>query len=759
MNESPTITSEQRPAAELIFGSAGFIVLDIVEPARGGSPVYLHCGGTAGNVAIILSALGWDSYPFGRFPRDDPGWGILANDLQRFGVHTDFMHLTPTAPLAMLVQRKRSDGSDRPLFTFRCPRCNSRWRGWSPLTNDSATNALGSLPRFGVYLIDRYTPGNLTLALQAKADGALIAFEPSSLNRRNRADAARFRKALEIADIVKYAADRIGDLGDDDFPRAPLLEIQTRGKEGLRYRRRLHPRTMSSWMVLDAPDVPDVRDTCGAGDWLTAVLLNHLGRCGRSALDELAARGFQEILTAGQAVGAWACRHVGARGCMYGDPHSLEDYVTEQTGRRYALTFGGRPEPPQSRDTTLEDAMREFCPICRGDWLKPATVRPEGDFGKWQLIGRPGYAGKNAAARQKELARQYGPGNWRIAYKWRNSIITRQEALQLYADAYTAYLAAEPAVLDWLVNTASDVYDISPSDVDSGTDFSIQTASATHLQDIAVRIAVERLGRGFNGGDLLQIRGPKSAGRHLSPGVVPFHRPDDIVKPELGGWWKKGTIESFWQSNKYLQVRQWRSRILVFGGSFNPIHSGHLDLARFARDSWGFDRVIFVPNGDSYRKKTLAGTPARIRLEMVEAAIRDEPAMEVLDVEVRDETAVRTPITMRELSEQYPDSQLVLYRGLDALHRTHRRCFALGNLFVLVLDRKGFKGTFEQVVARHRKLEPVRERLIYMADAFVNDLSSTQVRNAVSEGNPVTGMVSPAVEKLIEKHGLYVSGS
>ncbi len=68
-------------------------------------------------------------------------------------------------------------------------------------------------------------------------------------------------------------------------------------------------------------------------------------------------------------------------------------------------------------------------------------------------------------------------------------------------------------------------------------------------------------------------------------------------------------------------------------------------LTDILRDEWGFDKVLFVPNGDNYRKKTL-GTPAQLRLEMVRAAIAGEGGMEVTDVEVLDSTPVRTPRTL-----------------------------------------------------------------------------------------------------------------
>jgi hypothetical protein len=108
----------------------------------------------------------------------------------------------------------------------------------------------------------------------------------------------------------------------------------------------------------------------------------------------------------------------------------------------------------------------------------------------WRTIGRPGYVGKHAREVQVELDARHGAGRWRIAYEWDGRIISRDKALELYADAYRVHLEQHPDVLNWLIATARDVYDLEPRDVESKLDFSIQLGKATHLQDIAVRRAV-----------------------------------------------------------------------------------------------------------------------------------------------------------------------------------------------------------------------------------------------------------------------------
>lgn len=138
----------------------------------------------------------------------------------------------------------------------------------------------------------------------------------------------------------------------------------------------------------------------------------------------------------------------------------------------------------------------------------------------------------------------------------------------MYADAYLEYLRSRPTLVELLCEVACDVYDNDPGNVASELDFARQTPGlGTHLQDIAIRQALVRLGRAFRGSQLVQIRGQYGQppihplARQLSPQCVPFHRPDWIVRPVLAGWWTEDpdaipdSVETFYQSNRYLEVK------------------------------------------------------------------------------------------------------------------------------------------------------------------------------------------------------------
>jgi len=185
---------------------------------------------------------------------------------------------------------------------------------------------------------------------------------------------------------------------------------------------------------------------------------------------------------------------------------------------------------------------------------------------RWISLCRPSYSGRRKLKRDIDRDSVFGQDLWRRAFIWGDRVIKYEDALQLYEDAYLSFLQSHPDVLQWLVKTASDVYDTSESNVLSGTDYGVQETAGTHLQDIAIRKCLVRLGKNFRGDHLVQVRGKNSEGYILNPGNIRFHIPDRILKPEARGWWSAGSIESFWQSNKVLQVKEG-----VFEGSLKLI--------------------------------------------------------------------------------------------------------------------------------------------------------------------------------------------
>ncbi len=179
----------------------------------------------------------------------------------------------------------------------------------------------------------------------------------------------------------------------------------------------------------------------------------------------------------------------------------------------------------------------------------------------WKTIERPGYFGKKRDELQKQWTQQFGEGNWRLAYQWGSLIIPRREGIQIYEDAYYEFLKKNTETLEWLVSTASNVYDTSPTNVQAEFNYENQETPNNHIHDISIRRAVMRLGRWFEGDHLVHVRWKDSEGYRVNPGVVPFHKPELIVPGEIkdyggrGIWWFSNTIEDFYQRNKVLQIK------------------------------------------------------------------------------------------------------------------------------------------------------------------------------------------------------------
>ncbi len=166
-----------------------------------------------------------------------------------------------------------------------------------------------------------------------------------------------------------------------------------------------------------------------------------------------------------------------------------------------------------------------------------------------QGVFRPGFFGADKAAIIARLNEWFGENNWQIGYLVNGKMVGREEVLRLYEDAYVEYFRANPEQLKWLLSEASDVYDTALSNA-GRMNYDDQETPDNHYHDIAIRRAVTRLGKSFQGQRLIHVRGPRTEGYSLNPGYIPFHKPELIVKPQLAGWWRPYSIEAFYQSAK-----------------------------------------------------------------------------------------------------------------------------------------------------------------------------------------------------------------
>lgn len=341
---------DHRPKA---FGT-GLIALDLVMGMDPQSPVRSWAGGTCGNVMSILAYLGWDAYPIGRM-NGDPASQRVKADMKKWGVRLDFAGCAPTSHTPIIIQeiRRKRDGTPTHRFSWACPHCGQWLPSYKAVTLQAVEAISPRLSGAAVFFMDRLSRAALTLAAKASAEGAVVVFEPSG-----KADPKMFAEALQLAHIVKYADQRLAAVGGVmDEGTATLVEVQTLGAAGLRYRHRLG-RGLSDWKSLGAVPAPLVADTCGSGDWCTAGLVQRLASAGQAGLRKANDKDLQAALRYGQALAAWNCGFEGARGGMYAvDRAELEMQVK-------SLVSGKPAASSQTSAVTIASGKAVACPAC-----------------------------------------------------------------------------------------------------------------------------------------------------------------------------------------------------------------------------------------------------------------------------------------------------------------------------------------------------------------------------------------------------------
>ena len=188
------------------------------------------------------------------------------------------------------------------------------------------------------------------------------------------------------------------------------------------------------------------------------------------------------------------------------------------------------------------------------------------------------------------------------------------------------------------------------------------------------------------------------------------------------------------------------SRIGIFGGTFDPVHIGHLAIAVWVRDALKLDRVELIVANEPWQKMDRPQlSPAQDRLAMVEAAVDGICGVVASSAEIDRGGLTYTVDTLESAQADNPDSSLFLILGSDAaggLDTWHRYEKIAEMSEVVVVDRPGAVG----------RRPPVAHRVV---DCPLLDLSSTQVREWADAGRPLDGLVPPAALAYCRQVGLY----
>ena len=204
-------------------------------------------------------------------------------------------------------------------------------------------------------------------------------------------------------------------------------------------------------------------------------------------------------------------------------------------------------------------------------------------------------------------------------------------------------------------------------------------------------------------------------------------------------------------------------RVGILGGTFDPIHLGHLLLARAAYNELSLDKVLIMPSNNPPHKRNNSISSNEDRLNMVKAAIRDIPYFEASDFEMQRDGITYTSDTLKLLNETYPDTRFFFIVGGDSIihfESWHEPCTILKECALIAAGRDGYSK--EEI---QKQIEFLRDKYsgegftpeIYYLETPSFNISSHEIRNYVSFGMSVDGFMPEEVTEYIKDKGLYLN--
>lgn len=197
-------------------------------------------------------------------------------------------------------------------------------------------------------------------------------------------------------------------------------------------------------------------------------------------------------------------------------------------------------------------------------------------------------------------------------------------------------------------------------------------------------------------------------------------------------------------------------KIGIMGGTFNPIHNGHLILSEYIREEANLDKIIFIPAGRPPHKKNPEVLNSNTRKEMLDLAIESNSYFEVSTLEIDKDDISYTIDTVNELKKIYPKDEIYLIIGGDSLlelekWKDFKRLISITNF--IVVDRHG--SSSEEVIKKIKELNRTYNGNITRFHSPIIEISSTDIRKRIKKGLSIKYLVPEGVEEHIISKELY----
>jgi nicotinate-nucleotide adenylyltransferase len=191
------------------------------------------------------------------------------------------------------------------------------------------------------------------------------------------------------------------------------------------------------------------------------------------------------------------------------------------------------------------------------------------------------------------------------------------------------------------------------------------------------------------------------------------------------------------------------ARLGLFGGSFDPVHNGHLKIASLARRQFKLDKIYFIPAFSPPHKRHRKLTAFKHRLKMLSLALKDHPDLKISYYEINQKKVTYTYQTVGYYKKLFPGTDFYFIFGSDSLRdfgTWKKKAYLLKNCRFIVGKRPGVKFSVDKKVAK----------CFRFISRSISPVSSSEVRQRVKNGLSITNLVPKDVEEYIYKNGLYL---